>query len=162
MVLLFTAISVSVDAYAAGFAYGMSKRTGVFGAFYAGLITFFACLTAGVFRSFLGGHEKILNIAGGLLLAFTGMKNMLGGREKKDKSKNTDLTALGLFVGTDAAVACLALNDDILPCSLLMGLFHAAFLYLGAISAKPSKVFGDLTFLSGAFLFALGIKRAFC
>ncbi len=164
MVLFFTALSVSIDAYAAGFAYGMTKKLGFFGTVYAGIITFFACLTAGLFRAFFSRNAALVNFVSGVVLVALGVKYMIGKAFEKvsgnEKSVEYDLTALGFFVSADAAFACLAMSENALTCAFLTSVFHAAFLYFGAVTAKPSRIFGDLTFLSGAFLFLLGIKRS--
>lgn len=164
MVLFFTALSVSIDAYAAGFVYGMTKRIGFFGAVYAGIITFFACLTACLFRAFFLSNVMLVNFLSGMVLVVLGVKYMIGNASEKvrdnNKSAEYDLTALGFFVSADAAFACLAIGENALTCAFLMSVFHAAFLYFGTVTAKPSRIFGDLTFLSGAFLFLLGIKRS--
>lgn len=114
MVLFFTALSVSIDAYAAGFAYGMTKKLGFFGAVYAGIITFFACLTAGLFRAFFSRNAALVNFVSGVVLVALGVKYMLGKAfEKvhgKEKSVEYDLTALGFFVSVDAAF-CLPCHE---------------------------------------------------
>lgn len=161
MVLFFTAISVSIDAYAAGFAYGMTKKIGVLGALYAGVITFLACLIAGVFKAFFIENVLYFNLISGLTLSCIGIKYMLDSRKNvKEEKSVSGLTALGFFVSVDAAIACLAMEGGVVSVALLMGQFHAVFLYLGAVSARPLPAIGNLTFLSGAFLFLLGIKRA--
>ena len=164
MVLFFTALSVSIDAYAAGFAYGLTRKLGFFGAIYAGTITFFACLAAGLFRVFFSRGAMLVNFVSGMVLIVLGVKYMVGKCFEKERDNGIsfrhDLTALGFFVSVDAAFACLAINENTLVCAFLTSVFHAAFLYFGAMTAKPSRIFGDLTFLSGVFLFLLGIKRS--
>ena len=78
MVLFFTALSVSIDAYAAGFAYGLTRKLGFFGAIYAGTITFFACLAAGLFRVFFSRGAMLVNFVSGMVLIVLGVKYMVG------------------------------------------------------------------------------------
>lgn len=179
MVFLFTVISVSVDAYAAGLAYNLGKRLTFSETVYAGFYTFVACLLAAALRDAALNGVAALSAIGGILLMLLGVNCIAGqlsesflshayGYAKNPFSANcvcgekrdSGVTALGISVSVDAAAATVAMRGTgAFECAFMMFVFHTFFLRIGALSAKPLKLFGGVTYFSGAFLILLGIYR---
>lgn len=176
MVFLFMVISVSVDAYAAGLAFNLGKNLTFFDTVYASFYTFIACLAAVLTRDSLDGRISALNVISGILLVLIGLgcirsdgikilsRNSVEKRCSpafvKEFEKRRYVTALGITVSVDAAAASLATPEvGAFECAFLMFVFHAFFLRLGALTAKPLKALKGVTLFSGIFLISLGIYR---
>lgn len=161
MVLFFAIISVSVDAYFAGLAYNLHKKLTFSETLFAGMFTLLMCLIAGAFRALIEAVGNWINAVGGLLLIGIGIgyiKDYFAGNDSCGNKRT--LTALGLSIGVDAAIACAAMTEiNFIACSILLFMFHTFFIYLSTLTVKPLKVFRGLTVASGVFLIFLGINR---
>ncbi len=161
MVLFFIVISVSIDAYAAGLAYNLVQKMSLKETLYAGSFTFFACVVAMLFKKSLSGYEYFFDLIGAAVLIFIGLNYLFDYFFcKKTKESKIGITALGLSISVDAAIAAASMNGiGIIQCSLLMFLCHTLFLYLSVLTVKPLKVFAELKAFAGVFLMCLGINK---
>ena len=165
MVFLLTILAVSVDAYLASIAYCLKRKLTFFETLYAGAFTFFTCILSLLMNQIFLSKISFINTFGAIIFIFLGIKNYLGSFNKREVfSENTigNVCLLGIAVSIDASIACLTLdrgNIPIIVCALLMCVSHTAFLGLGVITARFSKIADNLSRLSGLFLIGLGIMR---
>lgn len=172
MVFLFTVISVSLDAYYAGISFNLGEKLTLADCIYASFYTLATCLIASALRDAASGYTAIINKAGGALLIAAGIKYLTEaycGKKRTAKalfkplcgrSRSESVTLMGLSVSADAAAAAVALPAaPPLLCALAMFVFHAGFLLLGSITAKPLRSFEGATVAAGIFLAAAGTCR---
>lgn len=172
MVFLFTVISVSLDAYYAGISFNLGEKLTLADCIYASFYTLATCLIASALRDAASGYTAIINKAGGALLIAAGIKYLTEayyGKKRTAKalfkplcgrSRSESVTLMGLSVSADAAAAAVALPAaPPLLCALAMFVFHAGFLLLGGITAKPLRSFEGATVAAGIFLTAAGTCR---
>lgn len=115
--VLVTALIVSIDAMAAGFALAMKGALTSKIVLIIGLITFLLCTPAALGGEYLEGIlGDNVNIFGGLLLILIGLRNLTPAINPPPaqplikKKRNFDAVAVGVAVGLDAAVANLSIS----------------------------------------------------
>ena len=161
MILLFTAFSVSIDAYVTGLALAMGCKTDNKQVFCVILFTFLMSLTALFLGSVLRKYTNIFAISSGILLILLGIKNIISSAKS---AKVTSLSAplVGISVGADAMIASFTFAVPVLfafAVALVMSVFHGAFFILGSKTAGLLKGAKKATFASGVFLILLGVFR---
>ena len=167
MVLFFTVIAVSIDAYLASLAYNLKKPLNFFEVLYAASFTFFVCLIALTLSDAFIEHLSVVKEVSALIFIFIGIKNYIGIFQKKplmDESQPKELWLLGLAVSADAGLACLSIqvNAAFLPLyAAVMFAAHFFFLLLGAVTVRLISIINKLSVLSGVFLIAFGVFKLF-
>ena len=168
MFLLFTILAVSVDAYLASLAYGVKNKLTIPEILYASTFTFLLCGIALLVSDSLSGYAQLLRWMGAGIFLLLGIKNFLpsAGSESQPtvrpgKRGYADLTALGLGIAADAALACLTIRpDSLILCAFLMCAAHFAFICCGMATARDlPRISEKLPYVSGLFLIALGLYR---
>lgn len=165
MILFFTIVAVSLDAFIASLAYNMKNKLSTFEIVYCSAFTFLLCGVTLTIGSMLSAFGTWFKLFGGVVFICLGVKNMLPGgtHERLSFRRNYfDLAVLGLGVAADAALACLAMTATgwtVLLYAFYMFAAHFFFICLGVVAAGTFKILDKLSFLSGLFLVALGIWK---
>lgn len=136
MLFFFTVLAVSVDAFIVSLAYGIHSKLKIGDILYASSFTFVLCAATLTVSSLLGAG-RVLRLIGGLVFIVLGLKMSFAGRRGRRRSARgksggyRELAALGIGVGTDAALACLSLPDaGIGIAASAFFLFAAHFLFI--------------------------------
>ncbi len=167
MVLFFTVIAVSIDAYLASLAYNLKKPLKFYEVLYAASFTFLICLISLTLNDAFIEHLSVVKEISALIFIFIGVKNYLSIFRKKplmDESGPKELWLLGLAVSADAGLACLSIEVTAayLPFyAFVMFAAHFFFLLMGAVTVRLISVINKLSVLSGVFLIAFGIFKLF-
>lgn len=165
MLLFFTVIAVSIDAFIASLAYGIKNKLTIVQIVYAASFTFILCYFTLTIGSLLSDYGYFFKIAGGVIFICLGLKSFIPSPEEPDfyKKRNLgDLAVLGLGVAADAALACLTITASgfhIPLYAFYMFAAHFFFICLGMVAAGTFPVLRKLGFLSGIFLIALGLYK---
>lgn len=167
MLLFFTIVAVSLDAFIASLAYGIKNKLTILEIVYCSSFTFLLCCLTLMIGSALGEYGYYFRIAGGVIFICLGCKSFIPKKETREfyKKRNyIDLAVLGLGVAADAALACLTMSVGgwTIPLyAFYMCAAHFFFICLGMVTAGSFPVLNKLGFLSGLFLVALGIYKIF-
>ncbi len=166
MLLFFTVLAVSVDAFAASLAYGIRNKLKIGEILYASSFTFIMCSLTLTLSSALGGYARLFRIAGGLIFIALGTENLLPEKRESGFYRRRgyrELAVLGIGVASDAALACLSLPTEgvgVIVCAFFMFAAHFLFICCGMAAADGLTVFASrLKILSGLFLVCMGIAR---
>ena len=156
MLFFFTVLAVSVDAFIVSLAYGIHSKLKIGDILYASSFTFVLCAATLTVSSLLGVGRVL------------GLKSLLPAEEtaafRPGKSCGyRELAALGIGVGTDAALACLSLPDagiGIAASAFFLFAAHFLFICCGMAAADAVRPLASgLKVLSGLFLVGLGLFR---
>ncbi len=167
MLFFFTVLAVSVDAFIVSLAYGIHNKLKIGDILYASSFTFVLCAATLTVSSLLGAG-RVLRLIGGLVFIVLGLKSLLPAEEtaafRPGKSGGyRELAALGIGVGTDAALACLSLPDagiGIAASAFFLFAAHFLFICCGMAAADAVRPLASgLKVLSGLFLVGLGLFR---
>lgn len=167
MLLFFTIVAVSLDAFIASLAYNIKNKLSVWEITYCSSFTFLLCCLTLTVSAVLQAYGNVFKIAGGIIFICLGCKSFLpSGDEQRLLKKRSyfDLAVLGLGVAADAALACLTMTAGgwLIPLyAFYMFAAHFFFICLGMVTAGSFPVLNKLSFLSGLFLIALGFYKIF-
>lgn len=167
MLLFFTIVAVSLDAFIASLAYNIKNKLSTSEIVYCSAFTFLLCCITLTVGSALRDAGYIFKIIGGFIFIALGIKSFIPSAETQQlyKKRNYfDLAILGLGVAADAALACLTMTVGgwMIPLyAFYMFAAHFFFICLGMVTAGSFSVLDKLNFLSGLFLIALGIYKIF-
>ena len=170
LVMLFTIIAVSADAYIAGLSLSGLGRYSLPKILYVSSFTLIMAL-AFVFMFSYAADEMavfVLKIISGGILIILGTKNLLSSTDKKMlldipvKWNLRELALVGISVAIDASIASVALADNgiylwLVPIFMFAG--HFVFLLLGSRTAGFFGLIGIVNKFSGMFLIILGLSR---
>lgn len=168
MLFFFTVLAVSVDAFIVSLAYGIHSKLKIGDILYASSFTFVLCAATLTVSSLLGRRPGAAALSAGSFSSCWGLKSLLPAEEtaafRPGKSGGyRELAALGIGVGTDAALACLSLPDaGIGIAASAFFLFAAHFLFICCGWPRPTRwrpLASGLKVLSGLFLVGLGLFR---
>ena len=166
MLLFFTIVAVSIDAYLASLAYGIKNKLNIGEIVYAASFTFVLCAITLLISSVMAGYGQLFKLAGGLIFIGLGLKSFLPQEEQTQvmgKRGFRELAVLGIGVAADAALACLsieAVGYRIIVYAFFMCAAHFLFICCGMATAKGlGGLTGKLQYLSGAFLIGLGLFK---
>ena len=163
MLILFTAFSVSIDAYVAGLAFSLGERVSLKHTICVFVYTFALCCVTLFIGGLISRYSLFFKISGCVLFVFLGIKNICG-YKKRAEQKSTNASLVGISVGLDASVACLSFSLPVLHAfavAFTMAVFHLVFFVLGQRSARFLKTAESMSFVSGVFLVLLGIYKFF-
>lgn len=138
IVLMVTAVTVSIDSFAAGFSLSLNKKNNSLLPIAVTIVTLALCIITSLLGTLLKDYlDEKVDIFGATILVILAIINLL----KEDDEQSASLQqitiaeslAMGFAVGTDAAVANLSLAIDgyggIAP--LLFAVMHYAAVYAG-------------------------------
>ena len=159
MLFLFTAFSVSIDAYVAGLAYSIGNKPSLKHVAYVLIFTFIISLIALFVGRILSAYELFFKVFSALLFVFLGVKNLL---IKEEKSDIVSAPIIGMGVGLDAGVACLSFAVSTcfaFAIALVMSVFHGVFFLVGKHCALLLKTAKRTSVACGILLIMLGIYK---
>lgn len=166
MVLFFTVIAVSLDAYLAGLAYNLKRKMTLPETIYVASFTFFVCVIAFTLNFGLIESLPFVKEAGAGIFVYIGAKNYLGrfaprGIARRREPK--ELWLVGLAVSADAGLASLSLPvpaEWAIPVyAFFMFVAHLGFLILGSATVRLIGVMERLSSYSGAIMIAIGVYK---
>lgn len=165
MLLFFTIVAVSLDAYLASLAYGIKNKLKIGEIAYAAAFTFVMCAISLLVSSLIA-YEDLFRLAGGLIFIGLGIKSFLPHKDcipGMGRRGYRELAVLGVGVAADAALACLSMaaeGYEIILYAVYMCAAHFLFICCGMATARGLGRFtGKLPYLSGAFLIGLGLFK---
>lgn len=146
LVLVSTALVVSLDSFVAGFSLSLNKKANIMLPASAALITLALCLIAYLVGTLLIDYlNGMADIFGATLLACLAITNLLKQDNQTESLQETSLgesLAIGFAVGADAAVATLSLTMEgyglIVP--LFFAVMHYCTVFLGQIVARKIQL----------------------
>ncbi len=138
IMLIVTAVTVSVDSFAAGFSLSLNKKNNATLPVAVALVTLILCILTSLLGTLLKNYlDEKVNIFGAAILVFLAVFNLLKTDDEQIGTLNqvtlAESLAMGIAVGTDAAVAnlSLAMEGFGLIAPLLFAVMHYAAVYAG-------------------------------
>lgn len=166
LILLSTAIAVSVDSFVCGFSLpdNNNKPKTYLTIFF---VVFIMCLITDVMGIFCKGIIPFdVSIVGGIVLCIIALQNAIDVFKKTDTNAKITDFLIGFGVGLDGAyanfsLAVMGIHGLIVP--LLIATFHVAFIYFGAkLSNISYRKLSKYKIIPPTLLFAIGVYRIVC
>lgn len=173
LIIIFIAISLSMDAFSLALAYGtqpIDRKKRIFLSFIVGIYHFIMPLLG-----FFIGHfliEKFHmdpNFIIFLIFLFIGIQMILDSLKKENQTKNLtfiEMLLFGLAVSLDSfsiGLGLQAISNHIFMVPMIFSMISALFTYLGlSLGNKIQNIFGQIaTIVGGIFLILIGILYFF-
>lgn len=163
MLLIFTAFSVSIDAFALAIALSIANKIDFWHFFSVIVFTFFMSLIGLILSTILSEYIFYFSLLGSILLVVLGIRNLIA-TKREMRIKNIHPCIVGISVGVDAMIASFTICVPFIytfAVAIIMSVFHGVFFILGQYFARFIKSGKSMSFASGIFLILLGIYRLF-
>lgn len=164
ILIVITAIIVSLDSFVAGFSLSLNKKTTTTLPSAAALVTLALCLATTFVGNFLSSRlDKYVNYIGALLLVALALINVLKKDEQQHRLDSVTVgesLAIGVAVGMDAAVAnlSLTLNGVGLIAPIIFAVMHYFTVWAGQKLAQKITL-SHTNIFSAVILIALAVTK---